>query len=148
MGGDLTVRTLVARGTKPVGGIYRIVSGEDCTIGAVVLDEEATREDDEAEGASGENLELGDDGESLDEDGGEDSGGDDAGANASARAAAYVKATVPKPVLAEANYLMRSLSDEDSTFMKKALLVGLERGGPAGGRAPGDLSRLASGGGA
>ena len=48
LSGDIQVSTMLAQGAKPVGGIYRIVSGQDSTIGAIMLDEEATKEDAEA----------------------------------------------------------------------------------------------------
>ena len=54
------------------------------------------------------------------------------------------KASIPKPVLAEANFLMKTLSDDDQSFMSKALLIGIEQGGPMG-RSPSELERLAKG---
>ena len=59
-------------------------------------------------------------------------------------AAAYAEARIPKPVLAEANFLMKTLSDDDQAFMRKALLVGLEQGGALG-HTPSELARLAEG---
>ena len=53
-------------------------------------------------------------------------------------------ARIPKPPLAEANFLMRRLSDDDRAFMRRALLIGIERGGPIG-RTPDELKRLAEG---
>lgn len=122
--GDLKVKTMIAQGAKPVGGIYRVVSGSDSSIKAVVLDEAVEEEEEE------------DDIDEEDEDAARD-------AKAIA-AAAYEKARIPKPVLAEANFLMRTLSDDDRAFMRKALLVGLERGG-AMGRTPNELARLEEG---
>lgn len=133
LNGDIQVSTMLAQGAKPVGGIYRIVSGQDSTIGAIMLDEEATKEDAEA----AEVLKDGAD---------EDEGDEDDLLDAKAKAkAAYAKAAIPKPVLAEANYLMKGLSDDDQTFMRKTILVGLERGGSSVGRSPNELLRLAKG---
>ena len=133
LNGDIQVSTMLAQGAKPVGGIYRIVSGQDSTIGAIMLDEEATKEDAEA----AEDLKDGAD---------EDEGDEDDLLDAKTRAkAAYAKAAIPKPVLAEANYLMKTLSDDEQTFMRKTILVGLERGGSAVGRSPNELLRLAKG---
>ncbi len=133
LSGDIQVSTMLAQGAKPVGGIYRIVSGQDSTIGAIMLDEEATKEDAEA----AEDLKDGAD---------EDEGDEDDLLDAKAKAkAAYAKAAIPKPVLAEANYLMKTLSDDEQTFMRKTILVGLERGGSAVGRSPNELLRLAKG---
>ena len=133
LNGDIQVSTMLAQGAKPVGGIYRIVSGQDSTIGAIMLDEEATKEDAEA----AEDLKDGAD---------EDEGDEDDLLDAKAKAkAAYAKAAIPKPVLAEANYLMKGLSDDDQTFMRKTILVGLERGGSSVGRSPNELLRLAKG---
>ena len=76
----------------------------------------------------------------------EDEGDEDDLLDAKAKAkAAYAKAAIPKPVLAEANYLMKTLSDDEQTFMRKTILVGLERGGSAVGRSPNELLRLAKG---
>ena len=41
-------------------------------------------------------------------------------------AAAYAKARIPKPVLVEANFQMKTLSEDEQAFMRKALLLGLE----------------------
>lgn len=126
--GDIEVKTLLAQGAKPVGGVYRVVTGKESTVSAIMLDEAATLEDVEAEEA------LADD---VDE--------DEMDAKAKAKAA-YAKAAIPKPVLAEANYLMKTLSDDDQAFMRKNILVGLERGGSmVKTQTPGELSRLARG---
>lgn len=130
MAGDIEIKTMVAQGAKPVGGVYQIVKGEESTIAAIALDEAATELVKEAEDI--------DEGEDSDED-----DIDDADTKAKI-AAAYAKARIPKPVLAEANFLMRTLSDDDQSFMRKALLVGLERGGSVG-RTPSELARLAEG---
>jgi len=60
-------------------------------------------------------------------------------------AAEYAKSRIPKPPLAEANFVMRRLSDDDQAFMRRALLIGLERGGSLVGRTPNELARLAKG---
>jgi indole-3-glycerol phosphate synthase len=142
MSGDIEVKTMVAQGAKPVGGVYQIVKGEESTISAIALDETATELVRQAEA-------LDEDGD-LDEDDNDD--GDDEFAEfriaksekAAQMAAAYAKARIPKPVLAEANFLMKTLSDDDQAFMRKTLLVGLERGGALG-RTPSELARLAEG---
>ena len=54
------------------------------------------------------------------------------------------KASIPKPVLAEANFLLKTLTDDDAAFMRSALLVGVEQGGNLG-RSPSELERLAKG---
>ena len=121
MQGDLEVKTMIAQGAKPVGGVYRVVSGTDSTIGAIVLDESV----DEEESESDEEERVAEDAKAL-------------------AAAEYAKARIPKPVLAEANFLMKTLSDDERMYMRKALLVGLERGGCMG-RSPDELIRLAEG---
>ena len=123
MHGDIEAKAMIAQGAKPVGGIYRIVKGFDSTIQAICLDEIATQ--------------LLEDGDSAEEE-----KGDGAGDAQQQAAAAYAKAAIPKPTLAEANFLMRTLSDDDQASMRKAILVGLERGGP---RTPNELARLAAG---
>ena len=138
MTGDIAVQTLVAQGTKPAGGVYRVVTGNDSTIKAIVLDEEATQEANEAATDDEDQL-MDDDDDDDDEDDAEESN------DVNARmAAAYAKASIPKPVLAEANFLMKNLSDDDQSFMRKALLIGLEGGGSVG-RTPNELARLAQG---
>ena len=129
MTGDIEIKTMIAQGAKPVGGVYQIVKGEESTISAIALDEAATELIKEAE----EDGEEEEDEEEIDE------------SDTKAKlAAAYAKARIPKPVLAEANFLMKTLSDDDQSFMRKALLVGLERGGSLG-RTPSELARLAEG---
>ena len=131
MTGDIDVRTMVAQGAKPVGGIYQILKATGSTINAIVLDETATELEREASDAEGLD----------DEEEHEDEFAQDKQAQ---MAAAYAKASIPKPCLAEANFLMRTLSDDDQAFMKKALLVGLEKGGSVG-RTPSELARLKEG---
>ncbi len=164
--GDIRVDTMIAQGAKPVGGVYRVVAvgrnepgsrgtkansnsnnpddvdvddGSRSTIGAIVLDEAATAEeelgytDDDLSAASGNDD--------------DDDDNDEADAKAAKRAqlaADYAKARIPKPPLAEANFLMRRLSDDDQAFMRRALLIGLERGGSIG-KTPNELMRLAKG---
>lgn len=130
LSGDIQVKTMIAQGAKPVGGVYQIVKGKETTIQAIALDEAATQLAREAE-------------EMAEEDEDEDNLENSEDANAKL-AAAYVKARIPKPILAEANFVMKTLSDDDQTFMRKALLVGLERGGSVG-RTPSELARLAEG---
>ena len=130
--GDVQLQTLTAQGAKPVGGIYQILKGEKSTIQAIVLDETATEalKDDNDEEEEEEEEEEGDD--------------DDPAVRKARMAQVYAKARIPKPVLAEANFLMRTLSDDDQAFMRRQLLVGLEQGGSVG-RTASELVRLARG---
>ena len=150
--GDIRVDTMVAQGAKPVGGVYRVAaagkaggggSEEDdeysrSTIGAVMLDEAATEE----EAATVEEEEE----EEEEEEGDQVLTADERKEAQRARLLAdYAKARIPKPPLAEANFVMRRLSDDDQAFMRKALLIGLERGGGSVGRTAGELARLRRG---
>ena len=126
-----------------VGGVYRVVAagatspgakpnsiedeGARSTIAAIVLDEDATAQEEEAEEEGDDNL------ESLDE----------KELKRAKMAQEYAKARIPKPPLAEANFLMRRLSDDDQAYMRRALLIGLERN--TLNRTPNELSRLAKG---
>eukprot|EP00536_Pseudo-nitzschia_multiseries_P013466 jgi/Psemu1/211723/e_gw1.576.47.1 len=134
MEGDITVETMLSKGAKPVGGVYKIVKGEASTISAIALDEAATEL-----AQAAEELE-----EEEEEEDVEDFGDDERKARAAKMAALYAKARIPKPVLAEANFVMKTLSDDDQAFMRKYILVGLERSGAAG-STPSDLARLAEG---
>lgn len=127
MSGDVTFKVMVAQGAKPVGGIYRVVKGEESTIQAIQLDEAATEQLQATE------EDIGDD---NDEDAAEEMD------IKKKTAAAYAKAIIPKPVLAEANYLMKTLSDEDQSFMRKLLLIGLDGSGSVV-NSQSDLMRLA-----
>jgi indole-3-glycerol phosphate synthase len=136
---------MTAMGAKPVGGIYQVLKGSDSTISVIVLDEVATDalgEEDEAPGgdygAAKPSSEGGND------DKGDDSLSDDDDARRQKMSQIYAKARIPKPVLAEANFLMRTLSDDDQAFMRRQLLIGLEQGGSVG-RSASELARLASG---
>ena len=141
--GDIRVDTMIAQGAKPVGGVYRVVATgrggataeEDeaarSTIGAIVLDEAATAEEEQMM----EEEEDDEDDEPMDE----------KQAKKARLAAEYAKSRIPKPPLAEANFVMRRLSDDDQAFMRRALLIGLERGGSLVGRTPNELARLAKG---
>jgi indole-3-glycerol phosphate synthase len=131
MSGDIRVETMIAQGAKPVGGIYQVVKGQDTTISAIALDETATEMVQQAE-----MLVTGsqDDGDNIEEE----------FDRVSPLASAYAKARIPKPALAEANFLMKTLSDDDQAFMRKALLVGLACRGSLG-RTPSELARLAEG---
>lgn len=131
MKGDIQLQTLSAQGAKPVGGVYRVLKGSDSTIQAIVLDEAATAalREEEEENSPVEEEEQEEE-EAMD---------------AKKRMAqAYAKARIPKPPLAEANFLMRTLSDDDQAFMRRQLLIGLERGGSIG-RTASELTRLAEG---
>jgi small ligand-binding sensory domain FIST len=162
MRGDIQADTILAQGAKPVGGVYRVVatggdgrkrtstsSSEDggdngvssaydeacrSTIGAIVLDEDATVED---------AFETGDD----DNDNDDDVEGNVVSTDVKrARLLAdYAKARIPKPPLAEANFVMKNLSDDDRAYMRRALLIGLERSSGIVGRTPNELLRLARG---
>ena len=137
MSGDIEVKTMIAQGAKPVGGVYQIVKGQESTISTIALDEAATELVRQAE-AFGED-ETDDDVEEE-----EDELNPMVNDKKSQMAALFSKARIPKPVLAEANFLMKTLSDDDQAFMRKALLVGLECGGSLG-RTPSELTRLAEG---
>lgn len=128
--GDIELVQMTAQGAKPVGGIYQILKGQDSTISVIVLDEAAT------EALQEEEVE--DEDEEEDEE-------DEVPMDAKQQAAQfYAKARIPKPVLAEANFLMRTLSDDDQAFMRRQLLVGLDQGGSLG-RTASELARLANG---
>uniref|UniRef100_A0A7S2LEG4 indole-3-glycerol-phosphate synthase n=1 Tax=Skeletonema marinoi TaxID=267567 RepID=A0A7S2LEG4_9STRA len=147
--GDIQVDTMISQGAKPVGGVYRVVATgrngpggrgmttaeEDeagrSTIGAIVLDEAATAEEEQMM----EEEEEDENDEPMDE----------KEAKQASLAAEYAKSRIPKPPLAEANFVMRRLSDDDQAFMRRALLIGLERGGSLVGRTPNELARLAKG---
>ncbi len=130
--GDVQIQTMTAQGAKAVGGIYQILKGEDSTINAIVLDEAAT-----------EALKEEEEQEEEEEDDEEDEKEMDVKAR---QAQAYAKARIPKPVLAEANFLMRTLSDDDQAFMRRTLLIGLEQQqGPMTARTVSELLRLAEG---
>jgi len=149
MKGDIKVDLMIAQGAKPVGGVYRVVSAgqqspggatteaEDeairSTIGAIVLDEVATVEDSEA-------IEF-----DQEEEVKEEISDDDLEAKRNKLLDTYAKARIPKPPLAEANFLMKNLSDDDQAFMRRALLIGLERGSGLVGSTPNELARLAKG---
>ncbi|KAL7435292.1 hypothetical protein ACHAXM_004624 [Skeletonema potamos] len=154
--GDIQVDTMISQGAKPVGGVYRVVATgrngpgsrggasststeEDeaarSTIGAIMLDEAATAEVEMLEGEEEEEEEVGKEDEAMDE----------KEAKKARLAAEYAKSRIPKPPLAEANFIMRRLSDDDQAFMRRALLIGLERGGSLVGRTPNELARLAKG---
>lgn len=134
--GDIEVQTMIAQGAKPVGGIYQIVKGQDSTIFSIALDEISTELVQQAEADEGQNDHEDDDDDEDDAPIATD--------RKSQMAQIYAKARIPKPVLAEANFLMRTLNDDDQSFMRKAILVGLSQGGSLG-RTPSELARLAEG---
>jgi small ligand-binding sensory domain FIST len=41
MSGDIKVETMIAQGSKPVGGVYKVEKGQDTTISAIALDDTA-----------------------------------------------------------------------------------------------------------
>ena len=131
--GDVTVDIRMAQGTKPVGGVYRVVAvgggaeeGSCSTISAIVLDDAATAQE-----------------EDMEDDIDDDTTVDDTNKRAKL-AQEYAKARIPKPPLAEANFIMRRLSDDDQAFMRRALLIGLENGNSSL-PTPNELARLAKG---
>jgi small ligand-binding sensory domain FIST len=134
LSGDITVQSLTARGAKPVGGIYSVLKAHTSTIETIVLDQVATdalRDDSDDSGDEEEEEEkVVDPANPVDK--------------RAAMAALYAKAQIPKPVLAEANFIMRTLSDDDQAFMRRQLLVGLDQGGAVG-RTASELARLARG---
>ena len=129
--GDIEAKVIMAQGTKPVGGIYRVVKGVASTIQAICLDETATQQIMEEDNDNNFSAD-------------DNTNDDDSTKNMSEAAAAYAKAAIPKPILAEANFLLRTLSDDDQASMRKAILVGLERSGGMP-RTPNELARLAAG---
>jgi indole-3-glycerol phosphate synthase len=129
MTGDIKVQQMTALGAKPVGGIYQVLKGEKSTISTIMLDDVAT---DALEDESAEQVEE----TTVQEDATKDA--------RTLRAETYAKARMPKPPLAEANFVMRTLSDDDQAFMRRFLLVGLEQGGSVG-RTASELVRLAQG---
>jgi small ligand-binding sensory domain FIST len=131
--GDIQVKMMIAQGAKPVGGVYQIVKGQETTISAIALDEPAT-----------ELVQTMEEEAVEDDDDDDDQEGSGTMDKKAQMAQAYAKARIPKPVLAEANFLMKNLSDDDEEFMRKALLVGLERSGALG-RTSSELVRLAEG---
>lgn len=131
MSGDVQFNAMVAQGAKPVGGVYRVVAGSESTVRAIQLDEEATKQ-------------LEDSTEDEEEDNEDE--GDNVDNKKKFNAAAYAKAIIPKPVLAEANYIMKNLSDDDQAFMRKSILIGIERSGGIS-NTPSELLRLAEGNG-
>jgi len=136
MSGDVQAKVMVAQGTKPVGGVYRVVAGQDSTITAIQLDEVATEQ-------LNADMDVVDGDDDDDDDDTESSAEEEMDTKQKA-AAAYAKAVIPKPVLAEANFLMKTLSDDEQSFMRKSLLVGLERSGGTA-KTANELIRLAQG---
>ena len=128
MTGDLQVQTMIAQGAKPVGGVYKIVKSKKSSVQTISLDEQAT-----------DLVRLFEEQE-LEEEESEESPSD----LKSKMAQDYKKARIPKPVLAEANFVMKALSDDDQEFMRKTILVGLERAGSIP-RTPSELARLEEG---
>lgn len=133
MRGDVRVMQMTALGAKPVGGIYQIVKGEDATIYAIVLDETATEALEQEQ----------DENEEEDEDEEEEDENEKTMTDKERLIASYAKARIPKPPLAEANFVMRTLCDDDQAFMRRVLLIGLDQGGV--GRTASELLRLAQG---
>lgn len=127
--GDIQIESMVAQGAKPVGGVYQIVKGQESTINSIALDEAATEIVHQDEESADDDHDNNDESEGVQD-------------TKAQMAKAYAKARIPKPVLAEANFLMKNLGDDERAFMSKILLVGLER---KGGRNPSDLIRLAEG---
>ena len=137
LGGFLDgLRVAYPRG-KTFGGIASTVSSlsrarvfaysapSRSTIGAIVLDEAATVEEDEAGGEEyDDRVDASDGGSGKDDD--DDDGDGDATSEARKREAKrarlladYAKARVPKPPLAESNFVMNRLSDDNRAFMRR-----------------------------
>ena len=94
------------------------------TISAIVLDEAATVEEDEEEDEDDDRDDYGSGKDAVDA----MSETQKREAKRARLLADYAKARIPKPPLAEANFVMKRLSDDDQAYMRRALLIGLERG--------------------
>jgi indole-3-glycerol phosphate synthase len=139
LAGDFQIQSMTVQGAKPVGGVYQVVKGQESTISVIVLDEAATEALNESDGRDND-----DDDDDDDEVKGED---ENVKINMAQARAAYAKARIPKPVLAEANFLMKTLSDDDQAFMRRQLLIGLETTGwSSTARIALELARLTGGG--
>ena len=140
MQGDIQAKILVAQGAKPVGPIYRVISARDSTLRVIQMDETATEQLKQAKGLDYDRMEdVSEDNDSS------SSTSSTTTNNKDQRMAAYAKASIPKPVLAEANFLLKTLSDDDQVFMKKVLLIGFERSSGWIPNSPNELIRLQEG---
>jgi hypothetical protein len=117
---------LQAQGAKPVGGIYQIIKGQDSTIQIIQLDESATQEIKEQESQEFEQERDDDENEDTENDISNDPNENNK-KKAEVMAQLYAKAAIPKPILAEANFLMRTLSDDDQAFMVSRTFLVLDR---------------------
>lgn len=110
--GDIQVDVLIAQGAKPVGGIYRIGAGEESMIRTIILEDILT----DSAGSDAESINV---------------------RNYAARSG------IPKPPLAEANFLLKHiLTDDEASFMKRTLLIGVAQSNSS---ATDSLERLSSG---
>eukprot|EP00934_Nitzschia_sp_Nitz4_P008028 Nitzschia sp. Nitz4//scaffold230_size58257//32794//35800//NITZ4_006484-RA/size58257-augustus-gene-0.11-mRNA-1//-1//CDS//3329543259//8018//frame0 len=101
--GDIQLQTLVATGEKPVGGVYEILQGKGPIVGAVQLEVPAAKKkthEPEDEVSEQKKPKWAQDATLM---------------------------RMPRPALVEANFVMRTLGDDDYTFMQQAILVGLQR---------------------
>lgn len=99
MTGDVQITSRIALGAKPVGGVYNILKARESTIHAIALDKEET-----------ERWFPKTDDDDFDSD----------------MQAYSEKARIPKPPLAEANYLMKNvLSDDERSSMRRQILIGI-----------------------
>jgi indole-3-glycerol phosphate synthase len=154
MSGDIYVDTMIAQGAKPVGGVYRITATGSATTPTTATAGDLSNSNNEDEeknsvaGSSGSSTissivldELATTATTNDETDDNDERMNSSSSSSvmtesqkqrevkrSQLIADYAKARIPKPPLAEANFIMKRLSDDDQSFMRKTLLVGLERG--------------------
>lgn len=136
MTGDIQIQTMIANGEKPVGNLYRVEKAEGFALQSIIM-EDTSANMTHPHGTSVDKPNhailqsqrrvptrlLGDE---------------------------YLQARIPKPVLAEANYVMRELNDDDQAFMRSTILMGItERDNPIGwnGTSQDELERLQQGAG-
>ena len=154
MSGDIYVDTMIAQGAKPVGGVYRITATGSATTPTTATAGDLSNSNNEDEeknsvvGSSGSSTissivldELATTATTNDETDDNDERMNSSSSSSvmtesqkqrevkrSQLIADYAKARIPKPPLAEAHFIMKRLSDDDQSFMRKTLLIGLERG--------------------
>ncbi|GMH50925.1 hypothetical protein TL16_g00904 [Triparma laevis f. inornata] len=104
MVGDIEVKPMIAQGARVVGPTYRVVDGNDSIVRSIVLDDtfgsESTIEDVKESDSELKRAE---------------------------KKMAEDMSKLPKPVLAEVNMMVKRLDDDEQAFMKRALLIGVER---------------------
>ncbi|GMH92756.1 hypothetical protein TrVE_jg12071 [Triparma verrucosa] len=104
MTGDITVKPMIAQGARVVGPTYKVVDGNDSIVRSIVLDETLGSES-TIEKAKESDSEL----------------------KRAEKKMAEDMSKLPKPVLAEVNMMVKRLDDDEQAFMKRALLIGVER---------------------